>query len=121
VAAGGALGASARYGVYWVVAHAMGAGFPWATLLVNVSGSLAMGVLVELTALLWSPVAWLRSFLVVGFLGAFTTFSTFSVDVVTLWERGRVAATVAYVVASGALCVAACLGGMVAVRRLLGP
>ncbi|PWG61623.1 fluoride efflux transporter CrcB [Sediminicurvatus halobius] len=121
VAGGGALGASARYGVYLLVAHTVGVGFPWATPLVNIAGSLAMGVLVELTALLWLPAPWLRDFLAVGFLGAFTTFSTFSLDVVTLWERDRVAATVAYVLASGVLSVLACVGGMVATRRLLGP
>lgn len=120
MAGGGALGASARYGVYLVVAHTVGVGFPWATLLVNIAGSLAMGAVVEFTALLWSPSPWLRSLLVVGFLGSFTTFSTFSLDFVTLWERGRAAAAAAYVLASGLLCVAACIGGMAAVRRLLG-
>lgn len=120
VAGGGALGASARYGVYLLVAHAVGVGFPWATLLVNVAGSLAMGALVEVLALVWSPPAWQRGFLVVGFLGAFTTFSTFSLDVASLWERSRGMAAAGYVLASVCLPVVACFGGMAAARRCLG-
>ncbi|MHC4917835.1 MAG: CrcB family protein, partial [Planctomycetota bacterium] len=81
VAAGGAVGAVGRYLVMIQVGYWLGTAFPFATLAVNVIGSFALGLLVGLMALAWSPPAELRALLVVGVLGAFTTFSTFSMDV----------------------------------------
>ena len=81
VAAGGALGAVGRYLVITQVGHWFGTGFPLGTIVVNVLGSFAMGLLIESAALFWSPSQELRALLAVGVLGAFTTFSTFSMDV----------------------------------------
>ena len=87
VAAGGVTGAVARYLVYVAVGHLLGSGFPYATLIVNIVGSFAMGVLVELMALVWSTSMEMRLFLTIGILGAFTTFSSFSLDFAVLYER----------------------------------
>lgn len=119
VAAGGAVGAVGRYLVMIQVGHLLGTAFPFATLAVNVIGCFALGLLVALMALVWSPPAELRVLLVVGVLGAFTTFSTFSMDVVLHLERGELAMTLGYVTASVGLCVAAFFGGLHLVRLAL--
>ncbi|MFX4221227.1 MAG: fluoride efflux transporter CrcB [Thalassobaculum sp.] len=119
VALGGALGAVARYKTIGWLAHLMGHGFPWGTLAVNVIGSFAMGVLVELGALKLNLSGEMRAFLAVGFLGAFTTFSTFSLDVATLWERGDVMMTGVYVAASAALSILALFAGLALMRSVL--
>ncbi|MGB0672114.1 MAG: fluoride efflux transporter FluC, partial [Rhodospirillales bacterium] len=90
VAAGGAVGAVARYLVMSWVSVAAGTAFPWSTLAVNALGSAVMGGLVELSALYWSPSPELRAALFVGLLGAFTTFSTFSLDLYLQLVRGEV-------------------------------
>ena len=120
VALGGAVGASARYATYLLVAKWIGSDFPYATLIVNVIGSWLLGLLVEATVLVWQPGSALRAFLAVGALGAFTTFSTFSLDVATLWERGEQARTALYVIASVTLSVAAFFAGLALMRRFLG-
>ncbi|MDH3239510.1 MAG: fluoride efflux transporter CrcB, partial [Alphaproteobacteria bacterium] len=89
VAVGGAAGAVARYLVMSAIGAVLGSGFPYATLTVNVVGSFILGLILETSALVWSPGEALRAFLVVGVLGAFTTFSTFSLDVAVLYERGE--------------------------------
>ncbi len=116
VAAGGAVGAVARYVMMSAVGAMVGAGFPWATLAVNVIGCLIFGLLIEAMALFWSPGEALRAFMVVGVLGAFTTFSTFSLDVAVLYERGEFATIAAYVIASFVLSVGALFAGMAMVR-----
>ena len=118
IAAGGALGAVGRYLVVGQVAHWFGHGFPYGTLAVNVLGSFAMGLVVELSALVWSPSPELRAFLAVGFLGAFTTFSTFSMETVLLYDRGAFAACAAYIVTSVLLSVAAFFAALQLVRGL---
>jgi CrcB protein len=116
IALGGALGAPARYGVGELV-HVTPGSFPWVTLLINVSGCLAIGVLAAaLTDRVAHPLA--RPFLVTGFLGAYTTFSTFAVDVDVLGKDGHLALAAAYVVASIALGIAAVVGGLRAGRAI---
>ena len=119
IAVGGALGAVARHYVAAQVAHLLGHGFPFGTLSVNVIGSFIMGVLIELMALAWSPSLELRAFLTVGLLGAFTTFSTFSLDFAFLFERGALASAFAYVLASVVLSVGALFIGLAATRAVL--
>ncbi|MEP6599861.1 MAG: CrcB family protein, partial [Actinomycetota bacterium] len=84
VSAGGLLGAEARYAVGEAWPHS-GSQFPWSTVVVNASGSLLIGVLLVLLLELTSPHRLARPFLGTGVLGGYTTFSTFSVDVVTLF------------------------------------
>lgn len=118
VAAGGAVGAVARFVTMSAMGVLLGATFPWSTLAVNVIGSFILGLLVETMALFWSPGAALRAFMVVGMLGAFTTFSTFSLDVVFLYERGEFFLIAAYMVASLILSVGALFAGLALVRAL---
>ncbi len=119
IAAGGAAGALGRHFVGVLAVRLMGHGFPWATLGVNIVGSLAMGVLIEVMALAWSPNLETRAFLTIGVLGAFTTFSTFSLDVATLYERGNMTITVAYLAGSVIFSVGALFAGMKIMRIVL--
>ncbi|MCP5367358.1 MAG: fluoride efflux transporter CrcB [Hyphomicrobiales bacterium] len=119
VAAGGALGATARFLAMSAIGHFAGSGFPYATLAVNVVGSFVLGGLLEFMALVWSPVEAVRAFMVVGIMGAFTTFSTFSMDVYYLVERGQVVATAAYIVASVTVSIVAFVVGLHMMRLVL--
>ncbi len=116
VALGGALGASGRYLTTTAVARLMGKSFPWGTMTVNVAGSFAMGVLVVLLAHLsgnrFAPL------LMTGVLGGFTTFSAFSLDAATLYERGQVGPAAAYILASVILSVMALFAGLWFARSL---
>ena len=115
-ALGGALGALARWGVAEALPSPAG-GWPWATLLVNLTGCLLIGVLTGVLAARDPEPAWARPFLAVGVLGGYTTYSAFAVEVVTLTDAGALATAAAYVLASvvgGVLAVAA---GVAAVRR----
>jgi CrcB protein len=104
IALGGALGAVARA----LVAYALQARFPWATLLVNVAGSLLIGwVMTKLGGLEPTPGARLQAFVVVGFCGGFTTFSTFSWQTMEQMLRGEWAAATANILLSLLLCLAA--------------
>ena len=118
IALGGALGALLRYGVGTGVDRWLGRAFPWGTLLINASGSLAMGMLYVLLVergLLSPP---LRAVLMVGLLGAFTTFSTFSLETVHLLERGEAGRAAANVFVSAGLCVFGCWLGLALAREL---
>lgn len=119
VAAGGALGALARWLMVVQVTRLLGAGFPAGTMVVNVLGSLAMGLVAALLAQGLSLSAELRAFLTVGFLGGFTTFSTYSLDAVGLAERGEWAGAAFYTAGSVALGVLAFLAGARLARILL--
>jgi len=119
VAMGGAVGALGRYLVTSTVPRYLGHGFPWGTLTVNVVGSLIMGLLVEVMARRWSVSPEIRLFFVTGMLGAFTTFSTFSLDVVTLWERGQEGAALGYTLGSVFLGVLALFIGLWLGRTLV--
>ncbi|MEE8225267.1 MAG: fluoride efflux transporter CrcB [Kiloniellales bacterium] len=121
VAAGGAVGAVARYLVYVLAGQFLGTGFPFGTLIVNIVGSFIMGVLVEGMALAWTIGEQMRLFLAVGILGAFTTFSTFSLDVGLLYERGKIALIALYVSVSVIGSIGALFLGMYLMRRALAP
>jgi CrcB protein len=119
VAAGGALGASARYLVGVGSGRLLGYGFPWGTLAVNVIGCLIMGLLIEAITLRWNVHNDLRAFIIVGILGGFTTFSTFSAfsaDFALLVERHDYLAATIYLFASVALSIAALFAGLAIVR-----
>ncbi|NIA72119.1 fluoride efflux transporter CrcB [Pelagibius litoralis] len=123
VALGGALGALGRYLMIAQVSHWFGpwiGGFPLGTLSVNVLGSFVMGLLVEVMAITWSPSAELRALLTIGFLGAFTTFSTFSLEAFLLYERGAVFQAAGYVAASVVFSIAGFAAGLYLVRISVG-
>jgi CrcB protein len=115
VALGGGLGAVARYAVGAWLAARLGPAFPAATLLVNVSGSLAIGVPAGLLPVLperAAPAS--RLLLAVGVLGGYTTFSTYALEAVVLARRGEWLLGAGYVVGSNALALAACAAGLAA-------
>ena len=85
---GGVLGVNARYWLGVLINRWTGAQFPWATFAINVSGSFAIGLLSVLLAR-WLPHPHARLLVVVGFLGGYTTFSSFSFEALALWERGE--------------------------------
>lgn len=118
VAAGGALGAVSRYWLMLWVSAQGGMRFPWGTLLVNVLGSCAIGVLYVLISERMMLTEQWRALLVVGYLGAFTTFSTFSLDALLLLQEGRVLPALAYVGTSVLLCLAGAWLGMMLMRAL---
>ena len=116
VALGGALGASARYLAGVAALRLMGPAVPWGTLAVNVLGSFLMGVMV-VTLAQWGGNR-LAPFLVTGVLGGFTTFSAFSLDTLTLWERGDAVLALVYVAASVLVSLAAITAGLTLARSL---
>ena len=99
IALGGALGTPARYGVAQLVHDGAGS-FPWATWWINVSGSLVLGIVLALVLERFPPTRYLRPFVATGFLGSYTTYSTFAVETDLLVKNGHVAVALAYAVAS---------------------
>ena len=119
-ALGGALGALAR----WALAEALPsapAGWPWATLLVNLTGCFLMGVLLAVLAARAPEPPWARPFLGVGVLGGYTTYSTFAVEVTGLVDVGATVLAAGYVLLSVVGGVAGVVLGAVAGRRMLAP
>jgi fluoride exporter len=116
VALGGAIGASLRYVVGLAALRAFGPGFPSGTLIVNLLGCLAMGILAALLADKTNPR--LAPFLMTGILGGFTTYSAFALDTVTLWQRGETGTAMTYILVTTAGSIAAVLAGMALVRAV---
>jgi CrcB protein len=114
VALGGAIGAALRYLTNVGAMRLLGPGFPVATLVVNVAGSFLMGVLVVVLARKGGN--HLAPFLMTGILGGFTTFSAFSLDALTLWDRGQTLTAFTYVAASVILSLAAIAAGLALAR-----
>ena len=117
VAVGGALGSVARYGAGVLVGKAWDSAFPLGTMLINIAGSLAMGLFIGYLARTtpsWQADA--RLFVAVGIFGGFTTFSSFSLDAISMLERGEVAQAGVYVVGSVLIGIAALYGGLVVMR-----
>lgn len=118
IAAGGAVGALGRHFVNVLALSWFGTAFPWGTLTVNIAGSFLMGVFVELSALVWSPGPALRAMLTVGMLGAFTTFSTFSLETALLYERGQPGLSALYALLSLTLSVGGLFAGLAFIRAV---
>lgn len=97
---GAGVGGAARHAVNTAAARMLGYGFPFGTLTVNVLGSVIMGLLTELFVVRSGLPQELRLFMTTGVLGGFTTFSTFSLDTVMLWERGQWGLAAGYVATS---------------------
>lgn len=118
IAGGGALGALLRYYASTGVYALMGRGFPYGTLFVNVSGSLAMGFCFVLFMERMQISPELRSAILIGVFGAFTTFSTFSIETLNLIENGELMKAVLNVILSVTLCVFAAWLGVLLGRQL---
>ncbi len=117
IAAGGALGALARYEVAQLI-HVGTDSFPWATFWTNVSGSLALGFILILVIERFPPTRYVRPFFATGLLGAFTTFSTFAMEVDLLIKDGHAAIGVAYAAGSLIAGFAAVWGGILLARLM---
>jgi CrcB protein len=118
IAVGGSLGAVARYGLSTFVYHSTSETFPWGTLVVNLTGSFLIGVFVELFDTAIIPTAW-RSFVTIGFLGAYTTFSTYTLETVNLLRDGELKLAAFNVLASNLIGVLFIVLGIYSFRLLL--
>jgi fluoride exporter len=119
VAAGGAIGAALRYSVIVASIRIIGPGFPLGTMIVNVAGSFIMGIMAILLMERMQGSA-LIPFVMVGILGGFTTFSSFSLDVMILLEKGRLLAAATYVFGSAGLSILALFLGFFFARSIWG-
>jgi CrcB protein len=118
IAVAGALGALARYGVEGWVSRRTTTSFPWGTFVVNVSGAFVLGLLFTLLTEHLTVAPWLRASATIGFLGAYTTFSTLSLETYRLLEDGAIALAFANAVGSLAAGLVAVYGGIVLGRAL---
>jgi CrcB protein len=100
VAIGGALGSLARYGLDRVIERRSFSIFPWSTFTINATGCLLIGVIIAALVDRHNTPAWIRTGLVIGVLGGYTTFSTFAQEGLDLFEEGRSAVALAYVLGS---------------------
>jgi fluoride exporter len=117
VAAGGALGSLLRYFLASAIQPA-GSVFPWGIFIVNITGGLVMGLIVEASALKLNLAPEMRAFLTVGILGGYTTFSTFSLDSALLLQKGEYALAAGYIGGSVVLSILALFAGLWIVRAL---
>lgn len=113
---GAGIGGALRHGVNGLSLRLVGGGFPVGTLLINVSGSLLMGLVAGYLALKGEASQAWRLFLATGVLGGFTTFSAFSLDAALLYERGALGQAALYVLGSVVLSLAGIAAGLAAVR-----
>ena len=113
---GGFLGANMRYWLGNLIGRWLLAGFPYATGIVNISGALLIGILATLFADRAIDNESLRLFLVVGILGGYTTFSSYSYEVVSLVQQGRILTAAGYVLASNLIGIGACFAGVAVAR-----
>ena len=109
---GGSIGAGLRHLANLAALRLFGPGFPWGTMGINIAGSLAMGLFIELLARKFGASNELRLFIATGILGGFTTFSAFSLDFATLTGRGEFASAVFYAIGSVVLSILALFAGI---------
>jgi CrcB protein len=117
---GAGLGGCLRHTINLLAARALGTNFPWGTFLINISGSLVMGLIAGWLAFR-AGASWtqhVRLFVLTGILGGYTTFSAFSLDAALLYERGEILSMAAYVIGSVLLALAGVFGGLALVRAL---
>ena len=117
VMAGGAIGAGLRFLVGAAALRALGPGYPWGTLFVNLAGGLLMGLLAGSLARTNAPEGW-RLFVGVGILGGFTTFSAFSLEAALMIERGQFGVALGYALASVIGSVLALFAGLAIARTV---
>ena len=117
---GAGIGGAARHGMNIWVARLMGTHFPWHTLVINILGSLAMGLVAGFFMERTDATGHLRLFLATGVLGGFTTFSAFSLDAILLWERHEYLMASLYVGGSAAGALIGLVLGLWSMRVALG-
>lgn len=115
---GGAIGAGMRFLVGNASLRLLGPGFPYGTFIVNVIGSLAMGLLIGFLVRRTGTAPEIKIFLTTGLLGGFTTFSAFSLDAISLWERGENMLAAGYVFGSVIISIAALFTGLSIMRSV---
>jgi CrcB protein len=115
---GGGLGASLRHFINVICAKCIGIGFPWGTFIINISGSIVMGLIAGYLAFKGEATQAWRLFLMTGILGGYTTFSAFSLDTALLYERGALALAAVYVLGSVILSIAGLFAGLWLIRTL---
>ena len=115
---GGGLGATLRHAVNMMCARAFGTHFPFGTVIINISGSIVMGLIAGYLAFKGHAAQPWRLFVMTGILGGYTTFSAFSLDTALLYERGEIGLAVLYVVGSVVLAIAGLFAGLALVRHL---
>jgi CrcB protein len=115
---GGGLGSAIRHGVNIGIGRLLGSGFPYATSLINVTGSFIMGLVAAYFAFKGDATQSWRLFLTTGILGGYTTFSTFSLDTALLYERGEIGLAALYVLLSVVLSIAGLFAGFAIVRSM---
>lgn len=120
IALGGALGSVLRFALNEAISNRFGRAFPWGTLSINVIGSFLIGALVVLLLERWEVSPAVRLGLMVGVLGGFTTFSSFSLEVVNLMQNGAFLRAMTYVAASVTACILAAAAGIYLARSSLG-
>jgi CrcB protein len=120
VAVGGGLGAALRHLANMGALRLFGPNFPYGTMAVNILGSFAMGVFIEVLARRSGSPNELRLFVATGILGGFTTFSAFSLDFAVLFERGALGQALGYALASVVLSILALFAGLWLVRTIAG-
>ena len=114
---GGGLGAALRHGINLISARTLGTEFPYGTLIINVTGSLVMGLIAGYLAFRGDASQHWRLFLMTGILGGYTTFSAFSLDAALLYERGATGLAAVYVLASVILSIGGLFAGLALVRN----
>ncbi len=115
---GGGVGAALRHGNNLLFARLLGTSFPYATMFENIAGSLVMGLLAGYFAFKTGGTQHMRLFLTTGILGGYTTFSTFSLDFATLYERDQFVEAAAYALGSVGLALLGLFAGLAIVRSL---
>ncbi|MDR3464355.1 MAG: fluoride efflux transporter CrcB [Xanthobacteraceae bacterium] len=115
---GGGLGAALRHAVNVASGRAFGTAFPYGTFIINISGSLVMGLIAGYLAFKGDAAQPWRLFIMTGVLGGYTTFSAFSLDSILLYERGELALAAFYVIGSVALAILGLFAGLTLMRQL---
>ena len=116
---GGGIGSAIRHGVNIGIGRLLGGGFPYATSLINVTGSFIMGLVAAYFAFKGDATQSWRLFLTTGILGGFTTFSSFALDATLLWQRHQVGSALVYTGASLLFSIAGLVAGMYLLRTAL--
>ena len=115
---GGGIGASLRHFVNVTCARCIGIDFPWGTFIINITGSIVMGLIAGYLAFKGQASQPWRLFLMTGILGGYTTFSAFSLDSAVLYERGEIGQALFYVLGSVVFSILGLFAGMALVRHL---